>query len=65
MLAAPLLVSVDLRTIDPRIREEIYFNRNVIDVNQDPLGIQGRRVKAGNRQEVRIIRLDIPNPNRT
>ena len=52
ILAAPLLVSVDLRTIDTKIRDEIYFNRDVIAVSQDPLGIQGRRMKMDNNFQV-------------
>lgn len=43
ILAAPLLMSVDLRTIKPDYRN-ILINKQLIAVNQDPLGIQGRRV---------------------
>ncbi|KAK2717676.1 alpha-N-acetylgalactosaminidase-like isoform X2 [Artemia franciscana] len=43
ILAAPLLMSVDLRTIRPEYRD-ILLNKYVIQVNQDPLGNQGRRV---------------------
>merc|ERR1719187_55691 len=43
ILAAPLLMSVDLRTIRPEYKA-ILLNRAVIAVNQDPLGIQGRRI---------------------
>lgn len=43
VLAAPLLMSVDLRTIRPEYRD-IYLNPAVIAVNQDPLGIQGTQV---------------------
>lgn len=42
-MASPLLSSVDLRTIDPKYRA-ILQNRAVIAVNQDPLGIQGKRI---------------------
>lgn len=52
MLAAPMLVSVDLRTIDPIVRDQIYFKRGVIEVSQDPLGIQARRVKGDNNYQV-------------
>lgn len=41
ILAAPLYLSVDLRTIRPEFKE-ILLNKEIIDVNQDPLGIQGR-----------------------
>lgn len=43
ILSAPLLISTDLRNIRPEF-EEILLNKNIIAVNQDPLGIQGRRV---------------------
>ena len=43
ILAAPLFMSVDLRTIRPEMKA-ILLNKNVIAINQDPLGIQGRRV---------------------
>lgn len=43
ILAAPLLMSVDLRTIRPEYKA-ILQNKKIIDVDQDPLGIQGRRI---------------------
>ncbi|XP_017005634.2 alpha-N-acetylgalactosaminidase isoform X2 [Drosophila takahashii] len=43
ILAAPLLMSVDLRTIRPQFKH-ILQNRKIIAVDQDPLGIQGRRI---------------------
>lgn len=43
ILAAPLLMSNDLDKIRPEFRE-ILQNRDIIAVNQDPLGLQGRRV---------------------
>lgn len=43
ILAAPLLMSVDLRTIRPEFKE-ILLNRKIISIDQDPLGIQGRRI---------------------
>ncbi|XP_042228163.1 alpha-N-acetylgalactosaminidase-like isoform X2 [Homarus americanus] len=43
IFAAPLLMSVDLRTIRPEYKA-ILQNRAVIEVNQDPLGIQGKRI---------------------
>lgn len=43
ILAAPLLMSVDLRTIRPEYKA-ILQNRKIISVDQDPLGIQGRRI---------------------
>ncbi|MGJ2272354.1 hypothetical protein ACR8FF_22385, partial [Salmonella enterica subsp. enterica serovar Paratyphi A] len=48
VLASPLLMSVDLQSITPPYKE-ILQNKDIIAVNQDPLGIQGRRVsKKGN-----------------
>ncbi|XP_055836467.1 alpha-N-acetylgalactosaminidase [Episyrphus balteatus] len=43
ILAAPLLMSVDLRTIRPEFKA-ILQNRKIIAIDQDPLGIQGRRI---------------------
>ncbi|KAK3872826.1 hypothetical protein Pcinc_022127 [Petrolisthes cinctipes] len=43
IFAAPLLMSVDLRTIRPEFKA-ILQNKGVIGVNQDPLGIQGKRI---------------------
>ena len=54
IMASPLLMSVDLRTIRPEYKA-ILQNRDVISINQDPLGIQGRRVykvKAGLQQQL-------------
>ncbi|XP_055319555.1 alpha-N-acetylgalactosaminidase isoform X2 [Sitodiplosis mosellana] len=45
ILAAPLLMSTDLKNIRPEFRE-ILINQNVIDVNQDALGIQGSRLRV-------------------
>ena len=44
ILAAPLLMSNDLRNISDQAKE-ILLNKEVIAVNQDKLGIQGQRVK--------------------
>ncbi|KAJ8028073.1 Alpha-N-acetylgalactosaminidase [Holothuria leucospilota] len=43
VMAAPLLMSNDLRDITPEFRE-ILLNKEVIAVNQDPQGIMGKRV---------------------
>jgi hypothetical protein len=45
ILAAPLLMSADLNVIEPKIRD-ILLNKEVIAVNQDPLGKQGWRTKV-------------------
>ena len=43
MMAAPLIAGNDLRSMSDEIRD-ILTNRDVIEVNQDPLGVQGRVV---------------------
>ncbi|XP_076328415.1 alpha-N-acetylgalactosaminidase-like isoform X2 [Tachypleus tridentatus] len=43
VLAAPLLMSNDLRKLHPEFKE-ILLNKDIIAVNQDPLGIQGKRI---------------------
>lgn len=51
ILAAPLLMSTDLKNIRPEFRE-ILLNRHVIAVNQDKLGIQGLRIRNDKQIEV-------------
>lgn len=51
ILASPLLMSTDLKNIRPEFRE-ILINRQVIAVNQDVLGIQGKRLKVESKIEV-------------
>ena len=51
LLSAPLMAGNDLRTMSNEIKE-ILTNREVIAVNQDPLGLQGRRVKREGDREV-------------
>lgn len=43
ILAAPLFMSTDLRTMKPE-HKEILQNRRIIAIDQDPFGIQGRIV---------------------
>jgi len=43
VLAAPLIAGNDLRSMTPEIKE-ILTNKEVIAIDQDPLGRQGRRV---------------------
>jgi hypothetical protein len=43
IMAAPLILSVDLRTISDWARD-IILNKNLIAINQDPLGIMGKRI---------------------
>jgi alpha-galactosidase len=51
ILAAPLMAGNDLRSMSREVAE-ILTNREVIAVDQDPLGMQGRRVKRNGDQEV-------------
>lgn len=51
ILAAPLLMSVDLKNIRPEF-QEILLNQAVIDVDQDELGLQGWRAHVENNIEV-------------
>ncbi len=51
ILAAPLIAGNDLRDMKPEIRE-ILTQKEVIAVDQDPLGLQGRRVRKSGDLEV-------------
>jgi alpha-galactosidase len=51
ILAAPLIAGNDLRNMRPEIRD-ILTNKEVIAVDQDPLGRQGERVRKSGDLEV-------------
>jgi alpha-galactosidase len=51
MLAAPLLAGNDLRSVPPGIME-ILTNREVIAIDQDKDGKQGRRLSKNGDQEI-------------
>jgi alpha-galactosidase len=51
ILAAPLIAGNDIATMNPATRA-ILTNREVIAIDQDPLGDQGRRVSRREGQEV-------------
>lgn len=51
ILNAPLMAGNDLRNMSEEIRA-ILTNREVIAINQDPLGVQGKRIRAENGLEV-------------
>ncbi|KAL7635616.1 UNVERIFIED_CONTAM: hypothetical protein RMT77_013433 [Armadillidium vulgare] len=51
IFAAPLIMSVDLRTIKSDYKA-ILQNAAVIAVNQDPLGIQGRRISQAHTIDI-------------
>jgi hypothetical protein len=60
MMAAPLLMSNDLRDIGDEFKE-ILLNPHVIAVDQNPLGIMGKRVIAKGKTEVWHRQLDKDN----
>jgi alpha-galactosidase len=51
LLAAPLIAGNDLKNMPAEIKD-ILTNKEVIAVNQDALGMQGRRVKKNGDTEV-------------
>ncbi|MBI3646016.1 MAG: glycoside hydrolase family 27 protein [Acidobacteriales bacterium] len=51
ILAAPLMAGNDLRSMRPEIRD-ILTNKEVIAINQDSLGSQGKRVSKDGDREV-------------
>jgi alpha-galactosidase len=51
ILAAPLLIGCDLSSLD-EFTVNLLSNDEVLDVDQDPLGVQGRRVKRADDHEV-------------
>ena len=51
LLAAPLIAGNDIAGMKPEVRD-ILLNREVIAVDQDPLGVQGRRILDGGPNEV-------------
>lgn len=44
IMASPLLIGTDLRTIKPEALQ-ILLNKDVIAIDQDPLGVQGKQVR--------------------
>ncbi|KAJ6663244.1 hypothetical protein lerEdw1_010380 [Lerista edwardsae] len=51
IMAAPLFMSNDLRHISPQSKK-LLQNKDVIAINQDPLGIQGYRITKDNNFEL-------------
>jgi alpha-galactosidase len=56
MLAAPLIAGNDLRSMSPEIKA-ILTNKEVIAINQDALGSQGRRVRKDGDNEIWVKQL--------
>lgn len=61
IFASPLIMSVDLRNINPEAAK-ILLNKNLIAVNQDPLGRQGTRVYKVCTALQLNIHIQFPNP---
>ena len=55
ILAAPLIMSNDLRNIKPESKE-ILLNKLAISVNQDSLGVQGRKLYSVNCNLLLVLR---------
>ncbi|KAL2453546.1 Alpha-galactosidase 2 [Abeliophyllum distichum] len=49
LMKAPLLIGCDVRSVD-NVTLELLSNQEVIVVNQDKLGIQGKKIKDGDLQ---------------
>ncbi|XP_046665284.1 alpha-N-acetylgalactosaminidase-like [Homalodisca vitripennis] len=62
ILAAPLIMSTDLANISPEFKT-ILQNQRVIAINQDPLGIQGRRVLIDKKIHVWLRPISPMNEN--
>jgi len=56
MLAAPLIAGNDLRSMSPEIKAALT-NKEVIAINQDALGSQGRRVQKDGDKEIWVKQL--------
>lgn len=51
ILAAPFLLSNDLRKITPEMKA-LILNKEVIAIDQDDMGVQGKRYSVNNNIEV-------------
>ncbi|KAI5642971.1 alpha galactosidase A domain-containing protein [Phthorimaea operculella] len=60
IMASPLFMSVDLDDIRPEFKE-ILLNKEVIAVNQDPLGKQGLRVYSNKDRKLDIWKRELVN----
>lgn len=59
ILAAPLFMSNDLRLIRSEFKE-ILLNKQVIDVNQDPMGVPGKRIFHNATLDIWLRKLQSP-----
>lgn len=51
VIAAPLIMTNDLESVRPEIKE-LLLNRDIISVNQDPLGQPGHKVLTSQNIQV-------------
>lgn len=56
ILAAPLIATNDLRAMTPEVHE-VLANQEVIDVDQDRVGMEGTRIRVDGKHEVWTRRL--------
>ncbi|CAA2971316.1 alpha-galactosidase [Olea europaea subsp. europaea] len=49
LMKAPLLIGCDIRSMD-KVTVELLSNQEVVAVNQDKLGVQGKKIKDGDLQ---------------
>lgn len=56
ILAAPLFISTDFETMRPEFAQ-ILLNKDVIEINQDKLGIQGRRIYKVKYSAVALLKI--------
>jgi len=61
ILAAPLIMGNDLRTMAPGSKE-ILQNRMAVQINQDPLGVAGTRISEFGETEIWARALQVQNP---
>ncbi|KAG2328823.1 hypothetical protein Bca4012_021547 [Brassica carinata] len=54
LMKAPLLIGCDVRNMTPETFE-ILSNKEVIAVNQDPLGVQGRKIQANGEDDCQQV----------
>ncbi|XP_057979390.1 alpha-galactosidase 3 [Malania oleifera] len=54
LMKAPLLIGCDVRNVTAETME-ILSNKEVIAVNQDPLGVQGRKVHVSGKDDCRQV----------
>lgn len=52
MLASPLMIGADVRSMAPEYRA-VWLNKELVRVSQDPLGLQGQRIR-GNASECQV-----------